>query len=118
MGKGSVNLSADDSMVVAGGILPRRVRDQEGELRAIAVVIEKPKISKHAIVVCDVIAIDHDDVKAAVAEIERTTGIPSPNILTSATHTYHAPSTIVVHGYGRDEVFCQHLREGVERSTA
>ena len=117
VGTGTVNLSANDSMVVAGGILPRRVRDQEGELRAIAIVIEKPQASKLAIVVCDVIAIAHDDVKAAAAEIEKTTGIPSANILISATHTHHAPSTIVVHGYGRDEAFCQHLREGIVRAV-
>ena len=117
VGTGRVNLSADDSMVVAGSILPRHVKGQEGELRAVAIVIEKPSASKLAIVVCDVIAIVHDDVKAAVAEIEKITGIPSDNILISATHTHHAPSTIIVHGYRRDEVFCQHLREGIVRAV-
>ena len=33
VGTGSVNLSADDSMVVAGSILPKHVKGQEGELR-------------------------------------------------------------------------------------
>ena len=117
VGTGSANLSADDSMVVAGGILPRYVKGQEGELRAVAIVIEKPPISKLAIVVCDVIAVAHDDVQVIVAEIEKTTGIPAANILISATHTHHAPSTIVVHGYGRDEAFCQHLREGIVRAV-
>ena len=113
VGTGSVNLSADDSMVVAGSILSRHVKGQEGELRAVAIVIEKPPTPKLAIVVCDVIVVTRDDVDAAVSEIERTTGIPPTNILISATHTHHAPSTIVVHGYGRDETFCQHLREGI-----
>ena len=117
VGTGSVNLSADDSMVVAGSILPRHVKGQEGELRAVAIVIEKPPTPKLAIVVCDVIVVTHDDVDAAVSEIERTTGIPPTNILISATHTHHAPSTIVVHGYGRDETFCQHLREGIIRAV-
>ena len=117
VGTGSVNLSADDSMVVAGSILPRHVKGQEGELRAVAIVIEKPPTPKLAIVVCDVIVVTRDDVDAAVSEIERTTGIPPTNILISATHTHHAPSTIVVHGYGRDETFCQHLREGIIRAV-
>ena len=50
-------------------------------------------------------------------EIERTTGVLPANILISATHTHHAPSTIVVHGYGRDEVFCERLREGIIRAV-
>ena len=117
VGTGSVNLSADDSMVVAGSILPKHVKGQEGELRVVAIVIEKPPTSKLAIVVCDVIVVTRDDLDAVVSEIERTTGIPPTNILISATHTHHAPSTIVVHGYGRDEVFCQHLREGIIRAV-
>ena len=117
VGTGSVNLLADDSMVVAGSILPRQVKGQEGELRAVAVVIEKPPAPKLAIVVCDVIVVERDDVDAAVTEIERTTGIPPANILISATHTHHAPSTIVVHGYGRDELFCQQVREGIVQAV-
>ena len=117
VGTGSVNLQADDSMVVAGSILPRHVTGQEGELRAVAIVIEKPPAPKLAIIVCDVIVVERDDVDAAVSEIERTTGISPANILISATHTHHAPSTIVVHGYGRDELFCQRLREGIIRAV-
>ena len=117
VGTSSVNLAADDSMVVAGSILPRRVKGQEGELRAVAIVIEKPPTPKLAIVVCDVIVVTRDDVDAAVSEIEKTTGISPTNILISATHTHHAPSTIVVHGYDRDEVFCQRLREGIIRAV-
>ena len=117
VGTGSANLPADDSMVVAGSILPRHVKGQEGELRAVAIVLEKPPAPKLAIVVCDVIVVERDDVQVALAEIEKTTGIPPANILISATHTHHAPSTIAVHGYGRDEVFCQHLREGIIRAV-
>ena len=113
VGAGSVNLLADDSMVVAGSILPKHVKGQEGELRAAAVVIEKSPAPKLAIVVCDVIVVERADVDAAVSEIERTTGISRTNILISATHTHHAPSTLAVHGYGRDELFCQHLREAI-----
>ena len=116
VGTGSVNLQADDSMVVAGSILPKQVKGQEGELRAVAIVIEKPPAPKIAIVVCDVIVVERDDVDAVISEIERTTDIFRANILISATHTHHAPSTIVVHGYGRDERFCKSLREGIIRA--
>ncbi len=117
VGTSSVNLPADDSMVVAGSILPRHVKGQEGELRAVAIVIEKPPAPKLAIVVCDVIVVTREDVQVALAEIEKTTGIPAANILISATHTHHAPSTIVVHGYSRDELFCQRLREGIVQAV-
>lgn len=117
VGTGTVNLLADDSMVVAGSILPRHVKGQEGELRAVAIVIEKPPAPKLAIVLCDVIVVTREDVQVALAEIEKTTGISPANILISATHTHHAPSTIVVHGYDRDEVFCQRLREGIIRAV-
>ena len=113
VGTGSVNLQADDSMVVAGSILPKHVKGQEGELRAVAIVIERPPAPKLAIVVCDVIVVERDDIDAVISEIERTTDLSRANILISATHTHHAPSTIVVHGYGRDEAFCQHLRDGI-----
>ena len=117
VGTASVNLEADDSMVVAGSILPRHVKGQEGELRAVAIVLEKPPAPKLAIVVCDVIVVERDDVDAASSEIERTTDISRANLLISATHTHHAPSTIVVHGYGRDELFCQRLRKGIVQAV-
>ena len=60
VGTGSVNLPADDSMVVAGSILSKHVKGQEGELRAVAIVIEKPPAPKLAIVVCDVIVVTRE----------------------------------------------------------
>lgn len=113
VGAAAVNLEADDSMVIAGNIVPGRAKGQEGELRAVAVVIEKPGSGKVAIVACDVLFVTAEDVDPVVARIEQTTGIPASHVLVNATHTHHAPSTAVVHGYGRDEVFSQRLREGI-----
>jgi len=31
----------------------------------------------------------------------------------NATHTHHAPTTATVHGYKREEVFCQRVRDGI-----
>ena len=113
VGAAAVNLNADDGMVIAGGITPRFVKGQEGQLRAVAVVIEKPSVAKVAIVQCDVLFVTRRMLDPVVAEIEKTTGIPAAHILINATHTHHAPSTAVVHGYGRDEVFCERVQRAV-----
>jgi hypothetical protein len=45
VGAAAVEIEADDSMNIEGGIFPFRVNGQEGKLRAIAVVLEKPDIT-------------------------------------------------------------------------
>jgi len=117
VGAAAVNLISDDSMVIAGSILPRFAKGQEGRLRAVAVVVERPGRSKLAIVSCDVIIVTRDFIDPAVEEIQRTTGIPASNVLVSATHTHHAPSTAVVHGYGRDEGFVDQLRRAIVQAV-
>ncbi|NOX54025.1 MAG: hypothetical protein GXP27_06205 [Planctomycetes bacterium] len=117
VGAAAVDLKADDSMVIAGSILPRHVKGQEGKLRAVAVVVEKPGAGKLAIVACDVLFVTRDFVDPAVDEIERTTGIPASNVLVNATHTHHAPSTAVVHGYGREEAFVGQLQKAIVRAV-
>ena len=41
VGAAAVELEADDDMVIGGGILPGKVKGQEGKLRAVAVVVEE-----------------------------------------------------------------------------
>ena len=113
VGAAAVALQADDSMVIGGSILPGHVRGQEGELRVVAVVLERPGEAKAAIVACDVLSVTRDFVDAALQTIQQTTGIPPSHVLVNATHTHHAPSTAVVHGYGREEVFVQRVRDGI-----
>ena len=60
VGASAVNLKSDSSMVLAGMIEPRYTNEQEGQLRAVAVVIEKSAAghepgNKLAIVACDVL---------------------------------------------------------------
>jgi len=102
VGTAAAELEADDSMVIAGGIHPRFVKGQEGKLRAVAVVLEKPRFAKLAIVACD---------------IERTCGIPASHVMIHCTHTHHAPSTMRVHGYDRDEVFSKRVQEGIVKAV-
>lgn len=116
VGATAVELEADDAMIIAGGILPRTVKGQEGKLRAVAVVLEKPP-AKVAIVACDVLMLTRDLLDPVVAEIEKTTSIPAANVLINCTHTHHAPSTIVVHGYGRDEKFCQTVQRTIVKAV-
>jgi hypothetical protein len=113
VGSAAVNLEADDKMIIAGGIGPGYAEGQEGQLRAVAVVIEKPGAAKLAIVGCDVLFVTRDFVDRALARIEKSTGIPPAHVLVNASHTHHAPSTARLHGYGPDAVFCRRLEDAI-----
>jgi hypothetical protein len=113
VGAAAANFEADDSMEIAGSILPGKVTGQEGQLRAVAVVLEKTPDPKVAIVACDILMITRDLLDPVVAEIEKTTGIPASHILINCTHTHHAPSTVKVHGYGRNETFCKEVQQKI-----
>jgi len=112
VGTGIAELEADNSMVIAGGIMPGKSSGQDGKLRITAVVLEKNPV-KLAIVACDILMISRQYLDPVVAEIEKTTGIPSANILINCTHTHHAPSTVKIHGYGPDEVFAKRVQRGI-----
>jgi hypothetical protein len=122
VGSSAVNIEADDSMTIGGGIGPGTAHGQEGQLRAVAVVVEKPGAAKVAIVACDVLFVTRDFVDAALVAIEKSTGIPPACVLVNATHTHHAPTTATVHGYQRDEVFVKRVQdaivEAVEQANA
>ncbi|MBI2480905.1 MAG: hypothetical protein HYV60_20425 [Planctomycetia bacterium] len=77
-GAASVDLVADDAMVIGGSIGPGRVKGQEGKLRAAAVVIQgPPDQTRLALVACDVLMVERDILDAACRQIEQRTGIPS-----------------------------------------
>jgi hypothetical protein len=109
VGAASAALSADDSMVIGGGIGPGRAKGQEGELRTSAVVIEDPHGEKVALVACDVLMVNRDILDQAAAGIQHASGIPFDHILINATHTHHAPTTATIHGYTREEGFTRQL---------
>src|SRR3989454_583387 len=113
VGAASAEFQADDSMIIAGGITAGKATGQEGKLRAVAVVLEKQPFGRLAIVACDVLMITRQHLDPVSAEIEKTTGIPSANILINCTHTHHAPSTTIVHGYGLDEIFTKRVQRGI-----
>lgn len=117
VGASAVDLRSDGTMVIAGGIEPHYAAEQEGKLRAVAVVVERPEQAKLAIVACDVLWVPRDLADAAVAEIERKTGIPASHILINATHTHHAPSTAPAHGFGVVPEFRSELQNGIIRAV-
>ena len=94
VGASAVNLHSDGTMVIAGGIEPHYAAEQEGELRAVAVVVERPGQAKLAIVACDVLWIPRDLADAAVAEIEQRTGIPA----SPCAYQRHAHASCAEHG--------------------
>jgi hypothetical protein len=116
-GAAAVQLTADDSMVIGGGIGPGKAHGQEGELRASAIVIESPRAERVALIACDVLMIERDILDQAARRIERETGIPFDHILINATHTHHAPTTVTVHGYRREETFTRQVENKIVQAA-
>lgn len=116
-GAAGVAVEADDAMVIGGGIGPGKASGQEGELRSVAVVLEKPGSPQVAIVACDVLFVERDFLDPVLVEIEKTTGIVPNNVLINATHTHHAPTTSTVHGYERDQRFVKNLQAAILQSV-
>ncbi len=107
----AAEIVGDDSMEIAGGISPGHVLGQEGKLRASAIVIEAN--TKVCIVSCDVLVLQRDILDDVCRKIEAEENIPFENTLITATHTHHAPTTVTVHGYKRDEIFCGRVKEAI-----
>jgi hypothetical protein len=118
VGAAAAGIEADDSMVIGGSIGPGRAKGQEGRLRAVAVVVEQPGAPPLAVVACDVLMAERDLLDEAAARIEREVGIPADHVLINTTHTHHAPSTVTVHGYAREETFCRRLVDAIVRAVA
>lgn len=116
VGAAAVELQADDAMPIAGGITAGRVAGQEGQLRAVALVLQQDAV-KLAIVACDILMITRQELDPVVAEIEADTGIPAAHILINCTHTHHAPSTMQVHDYGADPTFTRRVQQGIVQAV-
>ena len=107
----TAKILCDDSMVIAGGILPKYASGQEGKIRVSAIVIEGN--TKLCIVSCDIFMIQRDILDEVCRRLETEVGIPFENILITSTHTHHAPSTVTVHGYSRDTLFCKRVKNSI-----
>jgi neutral ceramidase len=110
-GAAAMVLTADDTMVIGGGIGPAQAHGQEGQLRASALVVQDAHQAKIALVACDVLMVERDILDRAARRIEQATGIPFNHVLINATHTHHAPTTATIHGYARDEAFTRQVED-------
>jgi len=117
IGAAAAELEADDDMVIGGSILPYRVKGQEGKLRAVATVIEKPGSGKVCIVACDVLMLNRDLLDPVAEAVAKALAIPESHVLINCTHTHHAPSTVTIHGYERDEVFCRRVQKAIAQAA-
>lgn len=117
VGVAAADFIADDSMPIAGSILPGTVQGQEGKLRAVALVLEKPGDGKLAIVACDILMITRDLLDPVVRQIRDATGIPAERVLINCTHTHHAPSTVRLHGYDRHPAFCEEVQRKIVQAV-
>jgi hypothetical protein len=117
VGAAAVDLAADDSMVIAGGITAGKASGQEGKLRAVAVVLEQAPFGTFALVANDVLMLTREHLDPVVAEVEKTSGIPAAHILINCTHTHHAPSTMRLHDYGLDETFTRRVQRAIVQAV-
>ncbi|MFO0013954.1 MAG: hypothetical protein ACK553_14540 [Planctomycetota bacterium] len=111
VGAAEREMVADDAMVIGGGIGPGYAQGQEGKLQATALVVQGE--TKLCIVAVDILMMHRDYLDQAAREIEARCGIPFDHILINASHTHHAPSTVTVHGYERDQEFCKRTVRGI-----
>lgn len=112
-GAAAEEFAADDAMVIGGGIGPGKAKGQEGKLRASALVVEDGKGARVCLVACDILMVKRDVLDRAARRIEKATGIPFDHILINATHTHHAPTTVAIHGYEREEGFTKEVEEKI-----
>jgi hypothetical protein len=105
VGAAAVEMAAGDSMVIGGGIGPGKVAGQVGKLQATALVIAGS--AKLCLVACDVLMMNRDYLDEAARRIQQECGIPFDHVVINCSHTHHAPSTVTVHDYARDEEFCK-----------
>ncbi|MDZ4849610.1 MAG: hypothetical protein SGI77_09965 [Pirellulaceae bacterium] len=117
VGAAAAEFIADDAMHIGGSILPGKLQGQEGKLRAVAVVLEKPGDGKLAIVACDVLMITRDLLDPVLEQVENATGISRSHVLINCTHTHHAPSTVRVHGYDRVLAFCEEVQRKIVQAV-
>ncbi|MBX3279020.1 MAG: hypothetical protein KF868_13540 [Acidobacteria bacterium] len=115
VGAATVEIEADDSMVIGGGIGPRYVKGGEAPLRATALIIEGG--AKVCIISLDLVNAPGEIITPASREIETKLRIPFANIMVSSTHTHSAPATIKVHGITPNEIFRERVREAIVASA-
>jgi hypothetical protein len=117
VGAAAVDIPAEDSMVIGGGIHAGKAKGQEGRLRAVALVLAAGDGTRVGLVACDVLMLNRDLLDPVAEEIHKACGIEPSHLLINATHTHHAPTSVTIHGYVRDEVFCRNVQRAIVKAA-
>ncbi|MBM3215391.1 hypothetical protein FJZ36_10805 [Candidatus Poribacteria bacterium] len=101
---------------LAGYFHDRKARDVRDELHAKAIVLDDGDTTV-AFVICDIIALPGETVRAARDMIEATCAIPGGNVLVAATHTHTGPSPAGLLGTPCAESYMASLPERIADSV-
>ncbi len=117
VGAAAVPFPVNDSMKLGGHMHPLIAAGQEGELRAVATVIEQAGSGKFAIVACDVLFITREMIDRCAALIQKSCGIDPAHLLVNATHTHNAPSTVRIHGTAAEPEFVSGMEASIVKAV-
>lgn len=100
---------------MTGSFQDRQAVSAHDPLHARALVLNDGKTSI-AIVVCDICLISREIFDAAKKIASRKTGIPTSNMLTSATHTHTAPTSVPLAQCNPSPEYVQFLTDSIAQS--
>lgn len=87
------NITPDLGGAIVGGFHPSPSKHVHDDLWAKAIVLESGD-SRIALVVCDLLGLNHLAAREARRLVEEETGIPAAHVVVAATHTHSATSAI------------------------
>ena len=100
---------------MTGSFQDRKAQSAHDPLHARALVLKSGDTSI-AFVVCDICLISREIFDAAKQQASLKTGIPASNMLTSATHTHTAPTSVPLAQCHPSPEYVQFLTEGIAQS--
>lgn len=101
----TAEIAVANSLALGGNAPANAAIAPEAPFRAAALLVVGD--APICIVSCDVMALTRDLADEAARGISEACGVPFDNVLITATHTHHAPSTLRIYGGQRDEEFCR-----------
>lgn len=122
-GAATSNITPSIGIDIVGGFVPAPSKHVHDELFARCLVLDDGK-TKIALVVCDLLGF-HRSVSVEARRIAaESTGIPSENILVSATHTHSAATALGERSYAPDQQLddyqkfvAQRVADGIKRAV-
>jgi neutral ceramidase len=120
VGAATSNITPPLGASMNGGMADRKATHVHDELHARCVVFDNSH-TRIAIVVCDSCAIHRETFDRAKQLAQQATGIPADHMLTAATHTHSAPTSVAVFQSEPDPAYQQFLAtrvaDGIRRAA-